>query len=192
MKTERVIGGAPFFIAMLFVALAGPAHSESGPDFARKGGYLGVGFALGINNFDIPSSIDVDAGFGFDAWGGYRFHPYLAAELQVEYLNGFGTDIPGPDVSGQAVTFTGNLKVYILKGRAQPFLLAGAGLGWEEFELDGWKESRTAFAARFGGGFDYYFSENWVLQFSPTYVLQTGDLEGGDYISIILGVQYRF
>jgi hypothetical protein len=177
---------------MLLVALAGPARSEQGPDFARKGAYLGAGFALGINNFDKPSNINVDAGFGFDAWGGYRFHPYLAAELQVEYLNGFEFDVQGPNPSGQAVTFTGNLKVYVLKGRAQPFLLAGAGLGWEEFELDGRKEGETAFAARFGGGFDYYFSENWVLQFAPTYVLQTGDLEGGDYISITLGAQYRF
>ena len=33
--------------------------------------------------------------WGFDAWGGYRFLSFLAAELQLEYLNGFDIE-PAP------------------------------------------------------------------------------------------------
>lgn len=52
------------------------------------------------------------------------------------------------------LTFTGNVKGYLLTGRAQPFLLLGAGL--MRFELDdrvglGIHEKGDGFAARFGG-----------------------------------------
>ncbi len=52
--------------------------------------------------------------------------------------------------------------------------------------------SDTDFAARFGGGIDCYLTEAIALQISSSYVLQTGGLDGLDYLSLIAGVQYRF
>ena len=184
MKAKRTLLWTLLCVLPLVGALAAPARSESGPDYARNGIYLGAGAAFAWDNFDVPSFLSFDPADGFDAWGGYRFMERFAGELQIEYLNGFGI---GP-FNGQALTFTGNLKLYLLTGRIQPFLLTGIGLGWEELAGFG----ATGFAARFGGGLDYYLNESWSLQVSSSYVLQTGDLNGGDYVSLVTGFQYHF
>jgi hypothetical protein len=41
-------------------------------------------------------------------------------------------------------------------------------------------------------GFDFYLTDALALQLSSSYVLQTGDLDGFDYVSLIAGLQYRF
>ncbi len=156
---------------MLILVLAGPVKATE-PDYAETGPYLGVGAAYAWDNFDDFSSIDLDMAYGFNAWGGYRFLSFLAAELQIEYLNGF--DIEFIDLEGEAVTFTGNLKAYLPLGRFQPFVLAGVGLGYVEFEFAGpfgsgaVLFSETDLAARFGGGFDFYLTEAVALQLSSS------------------------
>ena len=50
----------------------------------------------------------------------------------------------------------------------------------------------TAFTARFGGGLDFYLTESLALDISAAYNLQTGDLTGGDYTSLVIGAQYHF
>jgi hypothetical protein len=98
----------------LFFALAGSAE-ETEPDYGATGPYVGIGAAYAWDQFDSFGSLDPDMAIGFDAWGGYRFVSYLAAELQLEYLNGFDVQIPGfgffsgGKLEGEAVTFTGNL-----------------------------------------------------------------------------------
>ncbi len=178
---------------MFIIALANPTQATE-PDYAATGPYLGVGAAFAWDNFDEVGNWAPDMAFGFDAWGGYRFLSFLAAELQIEYLNGFDTEhSPGNELEFQAVTFTGNLKAYLPLGRFQPFFLAGVGLGYFEFDTV-WVEgiSDTALAARFGGGIDFYLTDALALQLSSSYVLQTGDLDGADYVSLIAGLQYRF
>jgi opacity protein-like surface antigen len=190
---------------MFIIALASPTQATE-PDYAATGPYLGVGAAFAWDNFDNIGRLDPDMAYGFNAWGGYRFLSYLAAELQIEYVNGFDDQaeiwirdiFPSPllldrsDAEGEAVTFTGNLKAYLPLGRFQPFVLAGVGLGYVEFDLGRRKSSDTDFAARFGGGIDFYVTEALALQISSSYVLQTGDLNGFDYVSLIAGLQYRF
>lgn len=172
---------------MLALAFAIPAQAEQGPDYAATGPYAGLGVAFAWDNFNTP--IDFDPAYGFDAWGGYRFLPFMAAELQIEYLNGFDFIV----TDAEAVTFTGNLKAYLPLGRVQPFVLAGIGLGYVKNSVAGIKiASDTAFAARFGGGIDFWLTESWALQASTSYVLQTGDLDGLDYVSLLLGAQFRF
>jgi len=194
------------------IALSGLAKAIES-DYAATGPYLGVGAAVAWDNFDKFGSVDPDMAFGFDAWGGYRFLSFLAAELQLEYLDGFDTKrefslgIINPPSRGtvktemKAVTFTGNLKAYLPLGRFQPFVLAGVGLGYMErdvlfsgfFFVNGRSSnSETALAARFGGGIDCYLTDALAFQISSSYVLQTGDLDGFDYVSLIAGLQYRF
>ena len=192
MKTERMGFWIPGCILIFAIALIGTAQAESGPDYAREGGYVGGGVAFGFDNFDLPSSVDPDSAYGFDVWGGYRFHPNWSTELQLEYVNGFDIDLWGFDVDAQPLTFTGNLKLYLSKERFQPFLLTGIGLGWADLKGSGVGGDDIGFAARFGGGFDLYLNESWAFQVNSSYVLQTGSLDGVDYISLLTGLQYRF
>lgn len=195
MKNSRKLLWTPLCVSLLSLALAGSAQSESGPDYAKTGGYVGLGFALGIDNW--PSFVpDSDPAYGFDAWGGYRFHPNFSAELQLEYLNGFDTPGGPVGVSGQGVTFTGNMKYYILKNRFQPFLLAGVGLGWQELTNGLTTVGESGLAGRLGGGIDFYLTESIALQVSSSYVFVRYGLdplrEQGDYVSVLFGAQYRF
>ena len=72
------------------IALSALAEATE-PDYAADGFYLGAGAAFAWDDFDRGSRFepDLDMAFGFDAWGGYRFLSFLAAELQLEYLDGF-------------------------------------------------------------------------------------------------------
>ena len=174
---------ASIFIAFMAVLVAGSAQAQ---DYGATGPYAGVGFAVGFDNFDA-GPFRFDPAYGFDVWGGYRFHPNFSGELQLEYLNGF--TLLGP-IKFQAITFTGNLKAYLLTGRWQPFALVGLGLGWQEENFT--SIGATGFAARFGGGLDYYLTEKLSLDINAAYILQTGSLSGSDYTSLVIGAQYRF
>jgi opacity protein-like surface antigen len=50
----------------------------------------------------------------------------------------------------------------------------------------------SAFSMRFGGGADYYVTENISMGVKIDYVLMTGDLDGADYVGFAFGAQYHF
>ena len=56
----------------------------------------------------------------------------------------------------------------------------------------GLSASDEDFAARFGGGIDFYVTEKIGVSLDGSYVLPTGDLKDFDYFSIAWGFQYRF
>ncbi len=53
-------------------------------------------------------------------------------------------------------------------------------------------DRRVEVAARFGGGLDFYITENWVATGEVSYLMPTGKLDDLDYYSIGIGLQYRF
>jgi opacity protein-like surface antigen len=176
-------------LALILIAMAAPpAAAERGEDYARTGPYLGAGLALGWEKFDgLPGGFDT--GVGFDAWGGYRFHPNFAGELELGYVD--RVNLGALDTS--LLTFTGNLKAYLATGRVQPFAVVGIGVTRVGASLPGFGSgSEAAFGARFGGGLDFYVCENVSVGATASYVLATGDLDGFDYISLVMGAQYRF
>jgi len=151
--------------------------------------------------------VDLGATGGLDGWIGYRVHPYLALEAQAEWMSLLGfksnTQIAGNGLSRNlqvdidTLVVTANLKPYFLTGRIQPFALIGAGIMLEEFgvEYDGFNddEHHKDFAMRFGGGADYYATENIVLSIKGSYVLGFGTVADRDYVSAgMLGLSYRF
>jgi opacity protein-like surface antigen len=130
---------------------------------------------------------------------GYRFVDFLSAEMNFEYLDGFDFSGFGGDVEGDTISLTGNAKLFplsrLITDRVDPFLYAGIGLGWAEYESDfggpaNLKEAE--FIARFGLGVDLYLLESVAFQASSSYVLPTGDLEDLSYVSVVVGLQYRF
>jgi opacity protein-like surface antigen len=151
---------------------------------------------------------------------GYRLFPWLATELQLEYAIQGKTEIEGNEwFTHQVVFLTANVKVPVVRGRLQPFLLAGGGMfhaRFEESRGEAWSPSYTGFGLRAGGGIDFYFTENVWLNLGVTYVVPFGDdaiyrdvaasgddpdppdvrrvaqLKDLDFISVDLGVQWRF
>ena len=192
-SVRSVLAACSMVVAFLWNG--GTALAE-GDDHRSNQIYLGAGAAFGFENFDDTGGLDIDDAYGFDVWGGVRFVPLIAAEIQLEYLNGFDTTIFGVDVDGQAVAFTANAKLFPLaevSDRVEPFLSAGIGTGW--FELDAGPfgdQDEAGFIARFGGGIDLYFTENAALHVSSSYVLTTGDLDGLDWVTVVAGLQFRF
>ena len=149
-----------------------------------------------------------------DAQIGYRVHRFLAIEAQLEWMSLMGFQSEGAiesdgrttppsrvsrslDVDIDTLVITGNLKPYFMTGQIQPFALLGAGMMWEEFgvEYNGSNddEHSKGFAMRFGGGVDYYATDNVVLTLKASYVLTFGPVSDRDYFSGgLLGLTYRF
>jgi opacity protein-like surface antigen len=189
---RRVFAVCSIIVTCLW--MGGAAFAEAGDQGNQT--YLGLGAGFGFENFDDTGGLDIDDAYGFDVWGGYRFVPHVAAEAQLEYLNGFDASIFGIDLDGQALAVTGNVKVFPfanLSDRVEPFLYAGMGVGWFEIDAGPLGDTDEAdFIGRFGGGIDLYLSQNVALQVSSSYVLTTGDLDGLDWVSLVAGLQFRF
>lgn len=194
MQARRILSIATGFSLLMGIAWDAAEAAET-EDHA--GVYLGIGAGFGFENFQNTGGLDIDGeAFGFDAWGGYRFNEWIASELQLEYLNGFDTKIFGVSLDGQLVTFGSNVKLFPLASvseRIEPFVIVGPGFTW--FELDAGSfgtADELDFSARFGGGIDFHVTDHLALQVSSSYVLQTGDLEDADYVSLVAGIQYGF
>ncbi len=179
------------------------ASSAYAQDYARNGFYVGLAGSVGIDTAsedeleDITGvNVNVDEALGLHARLGYRFHPRISGEIHFEWLDDADISILGIDaLTLERWTLTANAKAYLLTGRFQPFLFAGAGLMQAEVEDTlglFFSVTNEDFAARFGGGIDIYASEKFVVSLDTSYVLPTGDLEDLDYVSIAWGFQYRF
>ena len=187
------------YLGFTLIALIGiPASVQAEDDYDRPGFYLGAGLGLGFEQFDDFGGVDVDTGIGFDVWAGYRSTPDYAVELQLEYIDrlDFSADLGPPfgvvDFEGNFLTITGNLKWYLTTSWVQPFAVVGVGFLRAELEALGISIVDTDFAARFGGGIDFYTSPNLSLGTTASYVLTTGSVDGADYVSLVLAFQYRF
>ena len=188
--------------AILTAAIS--AHAQDS-EFARPGPYLGLGMSAAIYTQledEVEESAvalgyivtaDVDYTMGGNLRAGYRVHPWVAAELEYEYLAAADIEVDESDFAEiRTWAFTGNLKVFPLHGRFQPFLLAGVGAVNQRLK-DGEDLKDTVAAGRFGVGFDVYESENFALSIDATYLLPFSDPNkaAGDYISVCLGLIIR-
>ena len=112
-------------------------------------------------------------------------HEFSEAVLTVEGLNFMKLDI---------LTFTADLKGYLLTGRIQPYALVGLGFMRVDSEETAFffAFDFTDFATRLGGGVDYYFTENIVFGLELGGVLPTGTLKDQDQFTFSAGLHYRF
>jgi opacity protein-like surface antigen len=199
-------------VSVIASAILTAAFSASAQDseFARSGPYLGiagsVGFYTGLEDeieeialaLGYIVTADVDASLGFNARAGYRVSPWVAVELEYEHLLPADAEVEGIEFAEvRTLAFTGNVKVYPLHGRFQPFVIAGLGSASQRLEDSfgaGLEETDTVAAGRFGGGLDAYVTRNVALSLEVTYLLPFSDLNeaDGNYVSIGWGVQYRF
>jgi opacity protein-like surface antigen len=120
------------------------------------------------------------------------------------------------DLELESLVFTTNVKAHLLTGRYQPFVLLGVGFMRMESKSHDTtpaprmrppgcpndvskpcfaaqaSDRRVEVAARFGGGLDFYITENWVATGEVSYLMPTGKLDDLDYYTIGIGLQYRF
>lgn len=184
-------------------------------DYDRSGVYLGGSATAGFSLFEgylddtfRTAAVNADNSFGAGAQLGYRFHPRVAAEAEFEWLgryfvseeaeiaaDGEMTDAEIDVLSIDSWIATGNVKGYLLTGSVQPYGLVGVGVMRSDVEdtlgLDlGWKS--TDLALRFGAGVECYVFRKIVTHIGVDYLHPTGDQKGFNYVSVQLGLQYRF
>ena len=181
-------------IALMTAALAthaAVAHAES-TDYAKEGPYGGLAIGGAFEQFDdggLP--FDFSDGYSIDGWVGVRVHPSFALEGQIEY-SAYEGDFESIDLDIGIFTFTMNVKAYAMTGRIQPFGLIGLGLARVKVEASGTGLTETDFVTRFGGGVDYWVSQEWALTLSALYILPTGSLSDLQYLQLNWGFEHRF
>ncbi len=208
-------------LALAGITLMVPALAQS-QDYARPGFYLGAGGTSAFHwfpgDFDEdmaggPTVRSSDSG-GFNLLGGYRGTSWFGAELEYEWIEGFGnrTELDGniAKLRSNLVSVNGKF-LYPGWGRWQPYALLGVGVSiWEAKETtttvtggtptSGLAGTSVGVGGRIGAGLDAYLTENWLLTvgielaFSSTTIDNStgGDLKNLFYVPIQFGVQYRF
>jgi opacity protein-like surface antigen len=152
-------------ISLLFLIstlAASAARADDADAFSKNGAYFGIGASYGVPLFE-PTIDNAFNGAGLNekvsnAWGlnaraGYRFHKFLAAEVEYEWLNHFGTRVEGISLGSiRAQTITANLKAIAPYGHWQPYVLAGLGLIRPHVSTVSLSADKNAFGYDVGGG----------------------------------------
>jgi opacity protein-like surface antigen len=196
------------------VLSAGEDPEEGG--YARRGWAAGLAGTFAAENFEddveddvgdldgASTSASLDDSWGISTRASYRCHRNFAAEVEVEWLDTFDADISSSgqgrvgDLEVDPIVVTLNAKGYLLPGRIQPFLLGGVGgitaktRVRDQVEGGSDTDRDSDFAYRLGGGVDFYATKNVVVSADAEYVgTPFGDVDV-EYVSVGLGVQYRF
>jgi opacity protein-like surface antigen len=201
---------ASILVVILVLGL-GPSASAQTPEepvsdwddsyfpFAREGVFFGVEALFALENFDTdplidngnsPLDISADDAGGFAIRAGYRIHAVFAAELLFQYWSGFEVKerTSGFDDSFDGWSLMANSKLYPLGGRIQPYAVMGIGA----LVFTGKEGDDAGFAARMGGGIDFYVSDRFVIDLEMAYMFPTGSIADFQFATFGAGVQYRY
>ncbi len=176
--------------------------SSSGKEsYSHKGFYLGAGGTFAIQMFNnkveevTNQTVELGQTYGANAHMGYRALSWLSTGIDYEFLNGFQAKIAGRDAllfKGHVVT--GDLKFHFIpKGPVQPNILIGFGSMKyaikDELGL-GLSGGQWAFAARLGGGVDFYLTRHFLLNAEGSAVLTTNDITNPTSLESVTGLYY--
>jgi hypothetical protein len=167
--------------------------AQGAPGFDRSGPYLLAGGGYSFQNFDGVGTLNVDdsPNFVFDA--GWRFHPNFALELGFEWNPGFEASVAGIQAEGETYTATAGMKICVLRGRIQPFLLPNVGVLVANLDAGALGDTITTPALRAGGGIDVYVTRSLFVSLMTAYVLPLDkDLNDFQYIPLSGALGWRF
>ena len=185
------------------------APLETGPhpgrnEYVSTGGYAVIGGLNGFAAFQNDQGQSFDGSYGFLLKGGARFNPYLAVELEGNFLSGFETqynisqhpNYPGsglPPTVGLTVeggNVTANLVAYFPLGRIQPKVMVGLGGMWAGLR----STDSIGVVCTPGYAWDWYCSGRYArLGNSGGYVMRFGggvDIEVAEDWAIVLESSY--
>jgi opacity protein-like surface antigen len=201
MRTIAVI------VAITLASQAALAQ-ENYPDFARNGFYIGGGLAIGkytkfedetedlLAELGYVVEVDVGVPVGGDVQMGYRLHPHFAVQAHLTILPNAKIEFDGFELLEiDALVVTGDLKVFALTGRLQPYALVGVGsMKAKISDPNGFvsSTSESDFAVRLAGGLEYYATQTVVLQAELGGILTSGDVNNTDLFTANFGVLLRF
>ena len=192
-----------------------PFH-RSGPYVGIAGVYVTDAWEGEAENiiedaFGVPVDVDLEDSGGLNARLGYRLVSWFAAEIQYEWIDRFDVDLsvlglPVGHASMNGHTLTANAKFIAPIWRIQPYLLVGVGGSVFDFEdntvgnLFGGSGTNVSYAGRAGVGIDFHLPESIVLGTEASVLATTSDfgephafdLDDLYYVSVSLGLQYRF
>lgn len=200
-----------FAISAVLLVSALAAQVTRADDQFKPFGYVTIGASRSAALFDgtiqdafTPLSGQIGDTWGANAHAGYRFHKYLAAEVEYEWMKNFQMRAGGVDIGKvQTQVATANLKVVAPYGDFEPYFLAGAGMIFttvdKSFALN-YDVDNGAFTARFGAGVDWWLSPNFSLSLGAEVVTNSvkvngpfgGAGEGIDYLAGQFGFGWKF
>ena len=186
-------------LALLITASVLPTESlaqgeeEQEKSFDRPGLFVGAQGTFALHNFDdtqiIPDATgDVKDTGGFNVRVGKRYRPHFAMELEYEWYDDFGKG----DLEIGGWMLGANARIYMAKGRVQPFFLAGGGLLVLETDPRGApSEDKEDFAFRFGVGAEIYITDQLALTTDVTYVAPAGGQDDRQFGTLSGGILWR-
>ena len=123
----------------------------------------------------------------------------FGGDFEFEFVSSFpGETSLDPDFRAYAIA--ASVRVYPLArlfapdswgNRVQPYVKAGPGWQWIDERGDS-GDDRGDFSPRFGGGIDFYVTNNVVVTIGATYQHPIGRVDNFNYITAGGGFQYRF
>ena len=174
--------------ATIMVLLALTINAEAGP--AETGFYLGGGVAYAWENFD--GEFDFDDAWGLNAFAGYRFMRYIALEGNFNWYDDFESGSTNADVEIWTLMLDLKAMYPVYNDRLVPYLRIGGGYMDSKASAGSLDASNEDFAFNFGGGLDYYVTDQVSIGLDGKYVVGTGDLDAVEYFVGTLNVAFHF
>ena len=178
-------------------------------DFECPRFYFGLGPLYAFEHFHTAShvftggtgtAVGADDSYGAEGRLGYRIHEHVALEAQAQYYG--RADINAHPPTGttnvgsfEGVSATGNVKLYPITGRFQPYVLGGIGLLWAHIDNDlpgARRGNLTELAGRGGLGLDVYLNEHVALNVEGSYLAPASNLKQFPLAAVSSGLQVHF
>lgn len=192
-------------IALLCQGCLTNGGEKSAPECLRSGFYAALGEQVVQADFDVDSEekrrgqhLKVRDTYGPELRAGYRFNPYLAAEVQFQNFASADFRSQGTYVAYYDAWATmANVKgFYPIFDDFQPYAVVGVGyIDWilDDIEPGGLNRNQHELAGRAGLGFDAYITEEIVFYMEFSYTHTFDDyLKKFDLWPIAAGLQWRF
>ena len=188
-ERTRVVATGVAVVGMLLAATGAWAEQRN------MAGYVGLGAGVAVDvSDDVP---DMPIGPTIDLRAGLIVQPF-GLELQTQYgWQEIESDSIHTLFSSVNMMYTPFYHFEFdddsLVGRFEPYVLAGAGIGWGRgeggaFDIDGKGVGRFW---RFGGGSAFRFSDLFDLDCRVEYVLSPrGSIDGLDRLQATVGFRY--
>ena len=174
--------------ATIMVVFALSINAEADP--ADTGFYLGGGVAHAWENFD--GDFDFDDAWGLNAFAGYRFMRYIALEGNFNWYDDFESGSTNADVEIWTLMLDLKAMYPVYNDRLVPYLRAGGGYMDAKASAGSLDASNEDFAFNFGGGLDYYVTDQVSIGLDGKYVVGTGDLDAVEYFVGTINAAFHF
>ena len=174
--------------ATIMVVFALSINAEADP--ADTGFYLGGGVAHAWENFD--GDFDFDDAWGLNAFAGYRFMRYIALEGNFNWYDDFESNSTNADVEIWTLMLDLKAMYPVYNDRLVPYLRVGGGYMDAKASAGSLDASNEDFAFNFGGGLDYYVTDQVSIGLDGKYVVGTGDLDAVEYFVGTINAAFHF